>query len=163
MIKLLRFSLIAALLSFATHAAAETKIGYVQIQNIMQSPASLEVGKKLQTEFSARNAELNRLKKQVDDKAAALDKNALTLSETDRRAKNQEISNQRIDLQRKERELAEDFEMRKNEEKAKLQDRVNKAVNAVAVAEGYDLVLYGNAAYAGKKADITDKVIKAIK
>lgn len=163
MIKLLRFSLIVTLLSFATHAAAETKIGYVQIQNIMQSPASLEVGKKLQTEFSARNAELNRLKKQVDDKAAALDKNALTLSETDRRAKNQEISNQRIDLQRKERELAEDFEMRKNEEKAKLQDRVNKAVNAVAVAEGYDLVLYGNAAYAGKKADITDKVIKAIK
>lgn len=163
MIKLLRFSLIAVLLSFATHAVAETKIGYVQIQNIMQSPASLEVGKKLQTEFSARNAELNRLKKQVDDKAAALDKNALTLSETDRRAKNQEISNQRIDLQRKERELAEDFEMRKNEEKAKLQDRVNKAVNAVAVAEGYDLVLYGNAAYAGKKADITDKVIKAIK
>ena len=36
-------------------------------------------------------------------------------------------------------------------------------VDAVAVAEGYDLILYGNAAYAGKKADITDKVIKAIK
>jgi outer membrane protein len=159
----LRYSLIVTLFSFATQAAAETKIGYVQIQNIMQSPASLEVGKKLQTEFSARNAELNRQKKLVDDKAAALDKNSLTMSEADRRAKSQEISNQRIDLQRKERELSEDFEMRKNEEKARLQDRVNKAVNAVAVAEGYDLVLYGNAAYAGKKADITDKVIKAIK
>ena len=163
MIKLLRYSLIVTLFSFATQAAAETKIGYVQIQNIMQSPASLEVGKKLQTEFSTRNAELNRQKKLVDDKAAALDKNSLTMSEADRRAKSQEISNQRIDLQRKERELSEDFEMRKNEEKARLQDRVNKAVNAVAVAEGYDLVLYGNAAYAGKKADITDKVIKAIK
>ena len=163
MIKLLRSSLIITLLSFAMNAMAETKIGYVQINNIMQSPASLEVGKKLQTEFSNRNAELTRQKKQVEDKAAALEKNSLTMSEADRRTKNQEISNQRIDLQRKERELAEDFEMRKNEEKAKLQDRVNKAVNAVAVAEGYDLILYGNAAYAGKKADITDKVIKAIK
>ena len=163
MIKLLRFTLLAALLSFAMNAMAETKIGYVQIQNIMQSPASLEVGKKLQKEFSTRSAELNRQKKLVEDKAAALDKDSLTMSEADRRAKSQDISNQRLDLQRKERELAEDFEMRKSEEKAKLQDRVNKAVNAVAVAEGYDLVLYGNAAYAGKKADITDKVIKAIK
>jgi outer membrane protein len=163
LIKLLRCSLLLVLLSAAPYAMAETKIGYVQIQNIMQSPASLEVGKKLQKEFSARSAELNRQKKVVEDKAAALDKDSLTMSEADRRAKTQDISNQRLDLQRKDRELAEDFEMRKNEEKAKLQDRVNKAVNAVAVAEGYDLVLYGNAAYAGKKADITDKVIKAIK
>lgn len=163
MIKLLRCSLIASLLLFSLNAAAETKIGYVQINNIMQSPASLEIGKKLQNEFTTRNAELNRQKKLVEDKAAALEKNSLTMSEAERRTKNQEISNQRIDLQRKERELAEDFEMRKNEEKAKLQDRVNKAVNAVAAAEGYDLILYGNAAYAGKKADITDKVIKAIK
>ena len=45
----------------------------------------------------------------------------------------------------------------------KLQDRINRAVTTISQAEGYDLVLYGNAAYAGAKADITEKVIKAVK
>ena len=146
-----------------TAPVAPPKIGYVQIDRIMQSPASMEVGEKLQKEFTPRNTELKRLKKQLDDKEAALDKDMLTLSEPVRESRSKEISELRLDFQQRQRELAEDFELRKREERAKLQDRINKAVTAVSVAEGYDLVLYGNAAYAGPKADITDKVVKAIK
>lgn len=149
--------------STPANSAASPRIGYVQIDRIMQSPASLDVGEKLQKEFTPRNNELKRLKKQLDDKEAALDKDMLTLSEPVREARSKEISEMRLDFQQRQRELAEDFELRKREERAKLQDRINKAVTAVSQAEGYDLVLYGNAAYAGPKADITDKVIKAIK
>lgn len=147
----------------AANNGAAPKIGYVQIDRIMQSPASIEVGEKLQKEFTPRNTELKRLKKQLDDKEAALDKDMLTLSEAARETRSREISELRLDFQRQQRELAEDFELRKREERARLQDRINKAVTAVSQAEGYDLVMYGNAAYAGPKADITDKVIKAIK
>ena len=149
--------------SATANTAASPKIGYVQIDRIMQSPASMEVGEKLKKEFTPRNNELKRLKKQLDDKEAALDKDMLTLSEPVRESRSKEISELRLDFQQRQRELAEDFELRKREERAKLQDRINKAVTAVSVAEGYDLVLYGNAAYAGPKADITEKVIKAIK
>jgi outer membrane protein len=145
------------------NTAASAKIGYVQIDRVMQSPASLAVGEKLQKEFIPRNNELKRLKKQLDDKEAALDKDMLTLSEPVRESRSKEISELRLEFQQRQRELAEDFELRKREERARLQDRVNKAVTAVSLAEGYDLVLYGNAAYAGPKADITEKVIKAIK
>ena len=147
----------------ATATAAASKIGYVQIDKIMQSPASMAVGEKLQKEFTPRNSELQRLKKQLDDKEAALDKDMMTLPESTRETRSREISELRLDFQRQQRELAQDFELRKREERAKLQDRINKAVTAVSQAEGYDLVMYGNAAYAGPKADITDKVIKAIK
>lgn len=149
--------------SAPANSAAIPKIGYVQIDRIMQSSASLEVGEKLQKEFTPRNNELKRLKKQLDDKEAALDKDMLTLSESVRESRSKEISEMRLDFQQRQRELAEDFEFRKREERARLQDRINKAVTAVSQAEGYDLVLYGNAAYAGPKADITEKVIKAIK
>ncbi len=161
--KMLQCMLAASLLFVTASAVAETKMGYVQIQKLMQSPQSLESGKKLQAEFSPRNAELERLKKQVDAKEAALNKELSTMSESDRRTKSQDLSNLKIDFQRKQRELNEDFNMRKNEELASLQNRINKAVTSVSQTEGYDLVFYGNAAYAGKKADITDKVLKALK
>ena len=43
-----------------------------------------------------------------------------------------------------------------------MQDQLNKAVNSVAEAEGYDLVIYNGVAYASKNIDITDKVLKAL-
>lgn len=160
--KLLPYFLAACLSLAATIASAEVKMGYVQLNKIMQSPQSLDTGKKLQSEFSPRNAELNRLKKQLDDKQAALDKDSAKLSELERRSKAKELSDLQVDFQRKQRELSEDFNLRESELKANLQDRINKAVTAVSTAEGYDLVLYNNAAYAGKKVDITDKVLKEL-
>ena len=59
--------LAASLLFLTASAVAETKIGYVQIEKIMQSPQSLETGTKLQAEFKPRNAELERLKKQIEE------------------------------------------------------------------------------------------------
>ena len=149
--------------AMAASSAAGLKVGYVQIDKIMQSPASLEVGERLKKEFTPRNAELQRQKKLLDDKEAALDRDLMTLSEASREKRSREISEMKLNFQQKQRELAEDFELRKREERAKLQDRINRAVTTISQAEGYDLVLYGNAAYAGAKADITEKVIKAVK
>ncbi len=161
--KLLPCLLILALISITAIAKADTtKIGYVQIDKIMQSPISLEAGKKLQNEFGPRNADLDKLKKQIADKQAGMDKDLPTMSETDRRKRSQELSTMQIDFERKQRELSEDFNQRKNEEMSNLQDRINKAVTTVAGSEGYDLIFYGSAAYVGKDADITDKIIKAI-
>lgn len=158
----LKLILALVLLSIAMSAAAETKIGYVQIDQIMQSPQSLDVAKKLQNEFTPRNTEIERLKKQIEDKQAALDKDASKLSESESREKYRQLSDQKIEYDRKQRELSEDFNLRKSEEMSNLQDRVNKAVTAVCQAEGYDLVFYNGVAYAGKKIDITDKVIAAL-
>lgn len=158
----LKFILALVLLSAAMSAAADTKIGYVQIDQIMQTPQSLDVAKKLQNEFSPRNAESERLKKQILDKQAALDKDAAKLSDSESRDKYKQISDMKIEYDRKQRELAEDFNNRKSEEMANLQDRINKAVTSVSVAEGFDLVFYNGVAYAGKKINITDKVIAAL-
>jgi outer membrane protein len=68
----------------------------------------------------------------------------------------------KIEFQRKQRELREDANLRKNEELGAIQERINKAVTRVAEEEGYDLVIYGGVAYASKKADITDKVLKSL-
>lgn len=162
--KFIKTVLVATALSFGANASAvELKVGYVQVDKILQeAPQTAETGKKLEREFSPRTAELERLQKQIRDIEAQLDRESLTISETDRKNKERDASNLKIDFQRKQRELREDINLRKNEELGTLQDRINKAVTSVAEAEGYDLVVYGGVAFASKKIDITDKVLKAL-
>jgi outer membrane protein len=147
----------------AVSSFAGDKLAYVSLEKILrESPQAIEIGKKLQKEFATRGADIDLMQKQLNDRVAALDKNSLTLSEADRRSKEDDLSNSNLELQRKKRELSEDVDLRKGEELAKLQDKINKAVTAVAETEGYDLVIYGNVAYADKAVDITDKVMKAL-
>lgn len=164
MSKLLKHILMASLFAYAvTGYAAEIKVGYVQVDKILQeAPQTVETGKKLEKEFSPRSQELERMQKQIRDTETALTKDALTISETDRRNKERDVANLKIEFQRKQRELREDVNLRKNEELGALQERINKAVDAVAEAEGYDLVIYGGVAFASKKVDITDKVLKSL-
>ena len=161
---LLKSLLIAGLFGLTFNvSAADLKIGYVQVDKILQdAPQTAESGKKLEREFTARTQELERLQKQIKDIETALDKDSLTMSEADRKNKERDSSNLKIDFQRKQRELREDVNLRKNEELGTLQDKINKAVTAVSEAEGYDLVVYGGVAYANKKIDITDKVLKSL-
>ncbi len=164
MSKLLKALLISSLLiaSFGANAA-ELKIGYVQVEKILQdAPQTTESSKKLEKEFAPRSQELEKMQKQIRDIETALDKDSLTMSETERKNKERDVSNLKIDFQRKQRELREDVTMRKNEELSALQDRINKAVTSVSEAEGYDLVVYSGVAYASKKVDITDKVLKSL-
>ena len=156
--------MIASLMTFAMSVhAAELKVGYVQVDKILQeAPQTAESGKKLEKEFSPRSQELDRMAKQIKDLETSLDKDGLTITEADRRSKERDVQNIKTEFQRKQRELREDINLRKNEELGSLQDRINKAVQSVAKAENYDLVMYSGVAYAADKIDITDKVLKLL-
>ena len=162
--RLLQFSLlISSLLIFFSANAAELKVGYVQVEKILQeAPQTAESGKKLEREFGPRSQELDKLSKQIKELESALDKDGLAITDAERRSKERDAQNIKVEFQRKQRELREDINLRKNEELASLQDRINKAVQSVAKAESYDLVMYSGVAYAADKIDITDKVLKLL-
>jgi outer membrane protein len=157
------FYLLLGVLLTANSVAADLKIGYVQVDKLLQeAPQTAESGKKLEKEFSPRSQELDRLQKQIRELETTLDKDRLTTTDADRRNRERDASNLKLEFQRKQRELREDINLRKNEELAVLQDRINKAVTTVAESESFDLVVYGGVAYASKKIDITDKVLKLL-
>ena len=142
---------------------AELKVGFVEVQKILQeAPQTIEINKKLEKEFNVRTDKLKIDIKALNDKQAAFNKDSLTLKDSEKESKLKSLDQLRIDIQRKDRELKEDFNLRKNEELASLQDQVNKAVLSVAKAEGYDLVVYNGVAYASEKIDITDKILKSL-
>ncbi len=152
-----------ALISFALISQAGSKVGYVQMKIVMQSQQSLDVGKKLMAEFKPRNAELEKFRKQIQDKEAALEKDSVNLSQRDLAAKRQEIEYLKIDFDRKKNRQHEDFQLRKQEELNNFQNNVNAAVTSLGQSEGYDLILYNTGGYIGAKVDVTDKVLKLIK
>jgi len=142
---------------------AEIKIGFVEVQKILKNaPQTVSANKKLEKEFTKRTAKLKKAVKVIQGKETAFRKDSMTMSDKDRAKKQKEIQSLKIDAQRTEREVREDIDLRRREEIAKVQKLVNVAVENVAKAQGYDLVLYQGVAYAGKKVDITDVVIKAL-
>ena len=146
----------------AAPALAETKIGFVNGQKVInESPQAAKAKKKLEKEFEKRDQDLQKLAKQLQGMQEGLEKNAVTMSEADRRNKEREFNDLNRDFQRKQREFREDLNLRQNEEMAGIYERVNKIIKQVAEAEKYDLIIQ-EGVYVSPKLDITDKVIKAL-
>jgi outer membrane protein len=158
-----KFLAFAALLLASLNVYADLKVGFVQVDKILQeAPQTIESNKKLEKEFSSRTDKLKADVKSLKERESSFSKDALTMKESERDTKEKSLSQLRVDVQRKERELREDINIRRNEELGGLQEQINKAVTSVAKAEGFDLVLYNGVAYASEKIDITDKILKSL-
>ena len=158
-----RFFLAAAMTLVAcTVGAQEFKIGIVNIDRIFREANSAKAAQaKLEAEFSKREKEITDLGAQLKTLADKFDREAPTLAESQRTARQKQLVEQDRDFQRKRREFQEDLNARKNEELQQVIERANRIVKTVAEAEKYDLVLQ-EAVYANPKHDITDKVIRAL-
>ncbi|MBI2309164.1 MAG: OmpH family outer membrane protein [Rhodocyclales bacterium] len=151
-----------AALPIAQAVAAEMKIGYVNTQRIFRdAPAAQKAAKKIETEFSKRDQDLQRIAKQLQGLQEGLEKNGVTMSESDRRNKERELNDLSRDFQRKQREFREDLNLRQNEENAAIIEKANKAIKQIAESEKYDLIVQ-DVVWVSPKLDITDKVIKAL-
>jgi len=143
--------------------SAEIKIGFVEIKKILQNaPQTVKANKVLEKEFTKRTKKLKKTVKKIKQKEIAFQKDSMTMSDSDREKKIKEIQGLKIDAQRTEREVREDIDLRRKEEIANVQNLVNIAVEKVAKEQAYDLILYQGVAFAGKKVDITNVVIKAL-
>ncbi|WP_459950891.1 OmpH/Skp family outer membrane protein [Denitratisoma sp. agr-D3] len=158
----LMFSLAALMLVVAGVARAEGKIGIINIEKVMRdSDPAKKAMKKLEKEFEKRGQDLEKVRQQAQKLQEDIEKNGVTLGESARKQKERELADATRDFQRKQRELNEDFNARRNEELQAVVDRTNKAIRVIAEKEGFDLVLQ-EAAYVNPRVDITEKVIKAL-
>jgi len=154
-----------ALLMLGTGMAqgADYKLGFVNTERLFREAAPAKRAQlKLEKEFAARDADIQKLSKQVRDLQAALEKEGVTMSESDRRNKERDLANLSRDLQRGQREAREDLNLRRNQELASVQEQANRVIQQIAEAEKFDLIVQDPVVFASQKIDITDKVIKAL-
>ena len=151
-----------ALGTWVSAQAQEFRIGFISTDRIFREANTAKAAQtKLEQEFSRREKELMDLGNTLKTNSEKLEREAPTLSETQRVARQRQLSEQDREFQRKRREFQEDLNARKNEEFQLVLERANRVVRQVAESEKYDLVLQ-EAVYINPKHDITEKVIKAI-
>jgi len=142
--------------------AEEIRIGFINTDRIFkESNTAKQAQSKLEQEFSKREKDLVEAEKTFKAAVEKFEREAPTLSESQRISRQKQLGEQDRDFQRKRREFQEELNARKNEEFQQVLERANRVIKQVAETEKYDLVLQ-EAVYINPKHDITDKVLKVI-
>ena len=138
------------------------KFGFVNTERILRDAAPAQrAQKKIEVEFQKRDQELAKIAEQLKRMQDDIDKNSVTMGETQRRNREREFADLNRDFQRKQREFREDLNQRRNEELAQVVELANRVIRQIAEQEKFDII-FQDAVFASPRIDITDKVIKAL-
>jgi outer membrane protein len=132
--RVMKMILAALLAAVALSAqAAELKIGFVNTERVFREAApARRAQQKLEREFAARNSELSTHEKKGRDLQTELERDNMTLTEQARREKERQLADISREFQRKQREIREDLNLRRNEELAAVQERATRVINQIA-------------------------------
>ena len=145
-----------------THAQEGFRIGFVNPDRVLREALPAKNAQaKLEAEFLKREKDLTAQGEALKAASEKFEREAPTLSESQRVSRQRGLVDQDRDFQRRRREFQEDLNARKNEELQQVYERANRVVKQVAESEKYDAILQ-EAIYINPKHDITDKVIKAL-
>jgi len=138
---------------------AELKIGFVDVARVLESAPQAEKAKKrLEKEFSPRDKLLVAQQKKIKKLEEKLQRDAAVLSEAEGRKLERELISKKREAKRAQQEFTEDFNMRRNEELGKLQQKILEAIKSLAKEEHYDLLLTSGVIHASEQVDVTSRV-----
>jgi outer membrane protein len=152
-----------ALLLVTGSAAAEMKVAVVDYGKLMEeSPQAKAVSEALKNEFTPRQRDLQAQQASVKSKEDRLQKDGATMTQEQRARADKELRDGARDFARKQSELQDDFNARKNEEMSRLQRTLIEEVRAYAKAQGFDIVFADGVIYSTPSFDITPAILTAL-
>ncbi|MCI0749536.1 MAG: OmpH family outer membrane protein [Nevskiales bacterium] len=146
----------------ATPASAETKMAAIRSRSLLfESPQYKAASEKMKSEFEARGKALDAERQSLEDDFKKAQREADAMSPQQRGNTEKEIGTRKLDLDTKQRRLAEQMQAREQELTRELQAAITQAIAEVAKERGLDLVLQ-DPVYAVPAMDITDEVLKRL-
>jgi outer membrane protein len=134
-------ALLVGVMSSSVVSAQDFKMGFVNTERIFREASSAKQAQaKLEQEFAKREKELVESGNALKAASEKFEREAPTLSESQRNTRQRQLVDQDRDFQRKRREFQEDLNARKNEEQQVVVERANRAVKQVAESEKYDVI-----------------------
>lgn len=150
---------LAAFVFTGASFAADLKIGFVNVARLLEKAPQAEAAKKdLEREFKPRDSKLMSEQKTIKAMEEKLAKDEAVMSEAERQKLERDLLNRKRDAKRVQDEFREDFNLRRNEELAKLQKSIFEAIQSLAKEENYDLLLTDGVVFAKDSIDITNKI-----
>jgi outer membrane protein len=144
----------------SVYAEGLQKIGFINTDRIYQESNEMyAIAKRLEKEFGADKAKLDAMQKDGVALQGKLSDKKLT--DAQRAQLEEEFKQLNLKFLTAESRLMEDYNLRRNEEFAALQQQANDVITKLAKDQGYDLILQ-DVIYVNGKFDITDQVIKML-
>ena len=144
--------------------AQELKIGYVDTALVLKEAPQAEIArKKLKDEFNPRDEKIVEMQNQLKTITEQQDKNDKVMSNSARRALERDVLTLKRDIKRAKEEFTEDFNLRRNEELAKLQQLIHKATVELAKEKSFDVILSDSVLYTSKRIDITEMLLERLR
>jgi outer membrane protein len=149
---------VAALM--AAPAMAEIKIGVLDFGRLMdESPQGKALIESLRSEAAAKQRELQTQAASLQTKRDKLAKDRATMTPDQISRAEKEVRDGERDLARRQSEVNDDFNARRNEEMGKLQRTLIEEVRNYSKAQNFDLVVTDGVIYANQALDITPGVL----
>jgi len=148
--------------SGAVRAQSEPKIGYINLNAILQNaPQIPAINQQLRSEFADRDAEFQSLQEDYNERVQTYERDREVMSASERTTLERELTQMQRDMERRAAELQEDLQIRQNELLSQLQVEIVQQVQEYAESNDFDLVVT-EAVYASTAVNITAAVYEAI-
>jgi outer membrane protein len=147
----------------AAPAWSEIKIGYVDYGRLgEESPQAKAALETIRVEFTPRQRELQTTQQSLKAKEEKLAKDGATMTPDQRSRAEKELRDGARDLARKQGEVQDDFNARRNEEMSRLQRTLIEEVRTYAKAQNFDLIIADGVIYSTPSLDITPAILAAL-
>lgn len=154
--------MVASILCNFVVIAADVKVGFVSVAMVLEKAPQSEAARiALEEEFSPREKKLIAAQKQLRALETTYSREADIMSASKRKDIERQVRDKKREIKRAREEFQEDLNIRRNEELAKLQQVVLKAIRKIAKEAHYDFVLNDSSVlYHSDRVNITDRVVK---
>ena len=134
-------AILATLMMGTSASAFAHKVGIVDMQEIYkQIPQMAKVEQTLQAEFAERRQELEKLQGDIRFEAEKFKRESTTMSQAQKDALREKVEGMQKNLAEKGRPLEQEIKVRQNQELAKVQGLIIKAIEDIAKDGKYDLL-----------------------
>jgi outer membrane protein len=149
---------------FAFPVTAESiKIGYIDTEKVVNSLTQYQQeNADIIQEFESKKQELLDLFNHIELVRANLSKIDKSLNESNFQIELNKVLELESSFQQETEYWQEKINQKKIDLLQKIEIVVNEAIKEFAITEGYDLILYENAAFVSKNVNISNKIISII-
>ncbi len=157
---------IVGLVSFAQ--AQDLKIGYVQVERVMQNfPEHEDASRTYEKEIQSWKTQLNEYEQQITQLQEEFEQRAMLFSPEKKREKQDEIMDKRQEASKFYQDVFADggkAEQRQTELWAPIYAKINRAIEILGERENYSMIFNAQGLlYARETLDVTDKVLEILK
>jgi outer membrane protein len=126
---------------------------------VEESPQAKAAMDTIRNEFTPRQRDLQNQQTSLKSKEDKLQKDGATMSPEQRNSVEKELRDGAREFQRKQQEVQDDFNARRNEEMSRLQKALIEQVRTYAKAQSFDLIIADGVIYTTPTIDITPAIL----